>query len=170
MNSHPIQASWVGGNVRYGLLLFGVFPPLIPCFTQTLAIPAPPLSHVFRYYGVRWGDVWKRWGWCRCGGRNRRAMEFSRNGRSSKQRTHGTQCIDRIWRSLKSFMPRDINSKSQYVLKNTYVWAFVRRTNTWRQKRLHALGRGGRRPTRAGSWALRLTHVEETQETEMVKA
>ena len=71
---------------------------------------------------------------------NHGAMEFTRG---SKQRTHGTQCIDRMWRSLKNFMPRGLNSKARHALNDsvkTYVWAFVCRTHVRGHKLLHSLG------------------------------
>ena len=48
-------------------------------------------------------------------------MEFVREGRSAKQRTHGTQCIDRLRRSLKNFVPREIDSKSKYALNHSVI-------------------------------------------------
>ena len=58
-------------------------------------------------------------------------MEFTRKARGRK--THGTQCIDRKWSSLKKFIPKELASKRSNGGLNAqiqeYMYSFLWRCN-----------------------------------------
>ena len=72
-------------------------------------------------------------------------MQWTKKSSSRVVKTHGTQCLDRLWSSLKKYIPKELSCKhagsrnlNQKVRE--YIYSFVWRHNVAKEKRLNQLG------------------------------